>query len=121
VLAYQDTEPAGWCAVEPRESYSRLRRAKVLAAVDNQPVWSITCFYIGKQYRRKGLMRGLLNAAIDWAEKNGAHIIESYPFDTQKGVRSSAAYMGVVPVYLEVGFVEVMRRSPRRPIMRKFL
>ncbi len=121
VLAYQGNEPAGWCAVEPRESYSRLGRAKVLAPVDDQPVWSITCFYIGKQYRRKGLMRGLLNAAIDWAEKNGAHIIESYPFDTQQGVRSSAAYMGVIPVYLENGFVEVMRRSPRRPIMRKYL
>ena len=121
VLAYQGNETAGWCAVEPRESYSRLGRAKVLAPVDDQPVWSITCFYIGKQYRRKGLMRGLLNAAIDWAISNGAHIIESYPFDTQQGVRSSAAYMGVIPVYLENGFVEVMRRSPRRPIMRKYL
>jgi len=66
-------------------------------------------------------MRGLLNAAIDWATSNGAHIIESYPFDTQQGVRSSAAYMGVIPVYLESGFVEVMRRSPHRPIMRKYL
>ena len=121
VLAYQDNEPTGWCAIEPRESYSRLGRAKVLAPVDSQPVWSITCFYIGRQHRGKGLMRGLLNAAIDWAAKNEAHIVESYPFDTQKGTRSSAAYMGVVPVYLEVGFVEVMRRSPRRPIMRKFL
>lgn len=121
VLAYLDNEPAGWCAVEPRESYSRLGRAKELAPVDDQPVWSITCFYIGKQYRRKGFMRGLLNAAIDWAEKNGAHIVESYPFDPQQGVRSSAAYRGVVPFYLEDGFVEVMRRSPRRPIMRKYL
>jgi hypothetical protein len=66
-------------------------------------------------------MRGLLNAAIDWATSNGAHIIESYPFDTQQGVRFSAAYMGVIPVYLENGFVEVMRRSPHRPIMRKYL
>jgi GNAT superfamily N-acetyltransferase len=121
VLAYQDNEPAGWCAVEPRESYSRLARAKVLAPVDDQPVWSITCFFIGKQYRRKGLMRGLLKAAIDWATSNGAHIIESYPFDTQQRVRPSTAYMGVIPVYLENGFVEVMRRTPRRPIMRKYL
>ena len=112
---------AGWCAVEPRESYSRLGRVKVLAPVDDQPVWSITCFYIGKQYRRKGLMRGLLNAAIDWAISNGAHIIESYPFDTQQGVRSSTAYRGVIPFYLENGFIEVMKRSPRRPIMRKYL
>ena len=66
-------------------------------------------------------MRGLLNAAIDWAISNGAHIIESYPFDTQQGVRSSTAYRGVTPFYLENGFIEVMKRSPRRPIMRKYL
>ena len=121
ILAYQENDPAGWCAIESRESYSRLARAKVLAPVDTQPVWSITCFYIGRQYRRKGLMRDLLYAAIDWAESNGAHIIESYPFDTQEGIRSSAAYMGVVPVFLEACFAEVLRRSLRRPIMRKYL
>jgi len=66
-------------------------------------------------------MRSLLYAAIDWAAKNGANIIEAYPFATQRGARISAAYMGVIPVYLENGFVEVMRRSPRRPIMRKYL
>jgi GNAT superfamily N-acetyltransferase len=121
VLAYKDNEPAGWCAIEPRESYPRLERSKILARVDNQPVWSVTCFYIGRQYRRKGLMRGLLNAAINWAAKNGANIIEAYPFVTQGGTRVSAAYMGVVPVFLDAGFIEVMRRSQRRPIMRKLI
>jgi len=121
VLAYQGNEPTGWCAIGPRESYSRLERTKVLAPIDTQPAWSITCFYIAKQHRGKGLMRGLLNAAIDWAGNNGARIIESYPFDPAAEIRSSAAYTGVVPVYIDTGFIEVMRRSPRRPIMRKFL
>ena len=121
VIAYKDNESVGWCAIEPRESYPRLERSKILARVDDQPVWSVTCFYIGRQHRGKGLMRGLLNAAIDWATKNGANIIEAYPFVTQRGARISAAYMGVVPVFFETGFVEVARRSYRRPIMRKLL
>ncbi len=120
ILAYQGSEPTGWCAIGPRESYSRLARTKVLAPVDTQPAWSITCFYIAQQHRRKGLMRSLLNAAIDWAGNNGARVIESYPFDPPSEIRS-AAYTGVVPVYIDTGFIEVMRRSPRRPIMRKFL
>jgi hypothetical protein len=71
---------------------------------------------------RIGLIRGLLNAAIEWAESNGAHIVESYPFDTLGETRSSAAYMGVTPIFFfEAGFVEVLRRSPRHPIMRKLL
>ncbi len=121
LLAFRGGEPAGWCAIGPRESYSRLERSKILARVDDQPVWSVTCFYIGRHHRGIGLMRSLLKVAIDWAVKNGAQIIEAYPFASEKGVRNSAAYMGVVPVFLEAGFVEVVRRSSRRPIMRKFL
>ena len=121
LVAYRDGEPVGWCAVEPRESYPRLDRSRILARVDDRPVWSITCFYVKKQHRGTGLMRSLLNASTDWAAKNGACIIEAYPIEAKAGVRPSAAYMGVVPLFLEAGFGEVVRRSPRRPVMRKLL
>jgi GNAT superfamily N-acetyltransferase len=121
LLAYEAGLPVGWCAMEPRESYPRLERSRTLARIDDQPVWSVTCFYINKQYRGRGLMRGLLAAAIDWAAKNGAHIIEAYPTALPQGARVSSAYMGVVPVFLEAGFVEMARRSQRQPIMRKSL
>jgi hypothetical protein len=44
--------------------------------------------------------------------KKGARIIESYPFDPPAEIRSSAAYTGVAPVYIDTGFIEVMRISP---------
>ena len=121
VLAYQDGEPAGWCAIGPRESYSRLERSRTLARVDDQPVWSVTCFYVKRMHRGRGLTRGLLGAATDWAARNRAHVVEAYPIELRDGTSAVAAYMGVVPVFLEAGFVEVVRRSPRRPIMRKTL
>ena len=121
LLAYQDGIAVGWCAIQPRECYSRLERSRVLARVDDQPVWSVTCFYVGREHRRQGLMSGLLTAVIDWAASNGAHIIEAYPMDLREGARVSAAYMGVVPVFLKAGFAEVARRSQRRPIMRRSL
>jgi len=112
------TSRPGWCAIGPRESYSRLERTKVLAPIDTQPPGPSPVFISLNSTEVKGLMRGLLNAAIDWAGNNGARIIESYPFDPAAEIRSSAAYTGVVPVYIDTGFIEVMRRSPRRPIMR---
>ncbi len=121
LLAYQDGIPVGWCAVGPRESYSRLERSRTLARVDNQPVWSVTCFYIERRHRRTGLMRTLLTSAVDWAAANGAHIVEAYPFVLSERARASAAYTGVVPVFADAGFVEVVRRTPRRPVMRKSL
>ncbi len=121
ILAYEDEEPVGWCAIEPRESYPRLERSKTLARVDDRPVWSLTCFYIAKDHRGKGVMGGLVGAAVEWAGENGAHIVEAYPMELREGARVSGAYMGLVPAFLKAGFVEVERRSERRPIVRKHL
>src|SRR5438105_4200010 len=48
LLAYAGGEPVGWCAIAPRDAYKRLRegRLRILKAVDDQPVWSVTCFFI---------------------------------------------------------------------------
>ena len=119
ILAYSDGEPVGWCAVEPRESYPTLDRSRTLARVDSEPVWSITCFYIARHFRGKGLMTELLTAAISWAGGHGARIAEAYPVEPRDNSASSALYTGVVPVFLRAGFVEVCRRSKRQPIMRK--
>ncbi len=116
LLAYSDNEPVGWCAVEPRESFPGLERSKVLARVDDRLVWSIPCFYVSRRFRHRGVMRGLLDAAVNWAGEHGAPVVEAYPFDS--GITS---YMGIAPVFREAGFVEIVRRSKNHPVMRKSL
>jgi GNAT superfamily N-acetyltransferase len=118
ILAYSNDRPIGWCAVESRKSYTALDRSRTLARVDDKPVWAIPCFYVAKDWRGRGLMRDLLTASINWAATNGALIVEAYPFEPRIK-RDSSLYTGVVSVFREAGFVEVMRRSVRRPIMRK--
>lgn len=120
VLAYADGRPVGWCAVGPRSVYPRLARSRVLKAVDDQPVWCVTCFFVHKAWRRRGLTRRLLTAAVEFAKARGAKIVEGYPLD----VRSSTypepyAYTGFVSAFRAAGFREVARRSATRPILRK--
>jgi len=119
LLAYSDGEPVGWCAVEPRESYPALDRSRTLARVDCEPVWSIPCFYVARHFRGRGLMPELLAAAINWAGRHGAPIVEAYPIEPKNNLNNSTFYTGVVPVFRRAGFVEVCRRSKRRSIMRK--
>lgn len=119
LLAYSDGEPVGWCAVEPRESYPALNRSRILARVDCEPVWSIPCFYVARHLRGRGLMPELLAAAIDWAGRHGARIVEAYPMEPKDNPNNSTFYIGVVPVFQRAGFVEVCRRSKRQPIMRR--
>ena len=120
VLAYVDGEPAGWCAVAPRETYSRLRRSRPLAPVDDAPVWSITCFFIDAAYRGRGIGRALIEAAARLAAEQGGRIVEAYPVDTMgRRIAASDAYHGVASQFALAGFAEVARRTPRRPIMRR--
>jgi GNAT superfamily N-acetyltransferase len=118
VLAYRDGQPVGWCAVAPRSVYVRLEGSRVLKAVDDQPVWAVTCFFIARAHRRSGLSSQLLGAAVEYARKQGAKIVEGYPQDLHKDLPDAFVWTGLVPSFRKAGFKEVARRSPTRPVMR---
>jgi GNAT superfamily N-acetyltransferase len=118
VIAYVNGEPAGWCSIDPREDFEAFERSKVFQRVDDEPVWSITCFYVAKGYRGKGLALHLLKGAVDYAAKRGAKIVEGYPSTGEKPMADVSAYKGIAAMFRKAGFVEVKRPSPHRIIMR---
>jgi GNAT superfamily N-acetyltransferase len=119
VLAYVDGQAVGWCAVAPREHYPVLERSHILKRLDAQPVWSVVCFFVKRSYRGQGLTTALLRAAVNYARQQGATIIEGYPVDPKAGRTADVfAYTGLATSFRRAGFVEVLRRSEPRPIMR---
>ena len=122
LIAYFNDEPIGWIAVEPRENFTRLANSRILKPVDDQKVWSIPCFFIDKRYRNKGISTKLIEAAAKYAAESGAKIIEGYPTDPgEKKMPAPFVYTGLANAFLKAGFIEVERRSLKRPIMRKFI
>jgi GNAT superfamily N-acetyltransferase len=119
LLAYADGAPAGWVAIQPRAEYLALSRSRTLAPVDAAPVWSVTCFFVARAWRGKGLMRKLLDAAVSHARSGGARVVEGYPVDSAKGLPAAFVYTGVPAVFEASGFEEVARRSRTRPIYRR--
>jgi GNAT superfamily N-acetyltransferase len=120
VLAYEGAEPIGWCAVAPRTEYPALERSRVLSPVDDTPVWSITCLFIAKAYRRRGLSSSLIDAASMHAARHGARMVEGYPVIARTGAMPDAfAWTGLAQSFVRAGFTECARRSPTRPIMRR--
>lgn len=118
MIAFAGNEPAGWCAIAPREKYIRLEKSRALKPVDDQPVWSVSCFFIAKAHRRKGLSVTLLKAAVQFAKDQGAEIIEAYPVEPKdKKMPDVFAWTGIVTTYTKAGFVEVARHTVR-PILR---
>jgi GNAT superfamily N-acetyltransferase len=119
ILAYLNEKPIGWCAIAPRAATPVLDRSHTLKPVDDEPVWSITCFFVSKPYRRQGLTERLIQAAIAYAGERGAQMVEAYPLLNEITQRLPyERYMGIQSTFERVGFKEVVRRTDRRPIMR---
>jgi GNAT superfamily N-acetyltransferase len=117
IIAYADGVPAGWVALAPRERYKRLATSKHLGAVDEKPVWVISCFFIHRIYRRQGLMEKLLAAAVAYAREMGVQTLEAFPLDVEGKMSSTQMYTGKSSVFYDLGFSEVARRD-YRPILR---
>ncbi len=119
LLAYANAQPVAWCSVAPRERFGSLERSRTLKRVDDQPVWSVVCFFVAEPFRGQGLMAKLLRAAVAYAGNHGAKIVEGYPVEGGRMLPGGTkAYVGIVSAFRSAGFVEVLRRSPRQPIMR---
>jgi hypothetical protein len=54
LLAFDGDMAVGWCQLTPRDALPWLDRSWRLSRVDDTPVWSISCFYVRKDYRKEG-------------------------------------------------------------------
>ena len=119
LLAYENDKPVGWCSVAPRENFPVLENSKVLKRIDDKPVWSVVCFFINKDYRKKGLSIELLNATKKYVKNNNGKILEGYPVEP-KSAKSPDVFVwtGLASAFRKAGFKEIIRRSETRPIMR---
>ncbi len=116
LLAFDGELAVGWCQLTPRDALPWLDRAWRLKKVDEVPVWSISCLYVRKGYRRQGVTSALIAAALEAARLAGAPAVEAYPFDAD--VSPSASGTGYASTFRRAGFRTVVRRIPARPIMR---
>lgn len=92
--------------------------SRILKQVDDKDVWAITCFFVAKQFRRQGLTVEMLKVAINYIDVQGGKILEGYPVDTKNDMPAPFVHTGLAAAFEKAGFVEVARRSEKRPIMR---
>ncbi len=127
LVAYAGDDLVGWVSLGPRTSYERLSFSRILAPIDDTPVWSIVCFVVARRQRGRGIARQLLAAAIDYARSQGATLLEAYPTDTSGGrIPSANVYQGTLSMFEHAGFEVVVRRqggpnAAPRPIVRLVL
>lgn len=123
LVAYLDDEPAGWCAIEPRNKYPGLVRVFRVPwegrAEDKADgtIWAITCLMIRSGFRKRGIGQALTQYAVEFARERAAHAIEGYPMLTTDALPEEL-HVGIHGMFAEAGFTEVSRPSKRRVVMR---
>jgi GNAT superfamily N-acetyltransferase len=123
LVAYLEDEPVGWCAVEPRTAYDGLLRNNRVPWEGRDEdkadaaVWAVTCIFTRAGFRKRGVSRALVRAAVDFARDRGARALEGYPITT-KDVIVEELGVGTEGVFAAAGFSEVSRPTKRRMVMR---
>jgi GNAT superfamily N-acetyltransferase len=123
LVVYLEDEPVGWCAVEPRTAYEGLVRnnrvpweGRTEDKTDDS-VWAVTCVFTRAGFRKRGISRVLVRAAVDFARERGARAIEGYPMTTKNAILEEL-HVGTEGMFADAGFKKVSRPTLRRVVMR---
>ena len=85
--------------------------------------WWVVCFAVDQRHRGLGVATALLGAAVDQAGRHGATAVEGHPVDVDAleadRVSGSALFTGTMRTFLALGFAEIGRTYPSRPVMRR--
>lgn len=121
IIAYAKGEPVGWVALAPRGEYPRLAASRTLKPIDARAVWSVTCFFVARPYRGRGLMTRLIETAAAFARKRGATLLEGYPTNPKGKTSDVFLYTGTGGAFSRAGFAVAARPSKAARIVRREL
>ena len=117
------TSRSAGSAVEPRTAYEGLLRNNRVPWMDrtedknDDSVWAVTCCFTRAGFRRRGVNRALVRAAVDFARQRGARAVEGYPMTTTNVILEEL-HVGTLATFEAAGFTEVSRPTLRRAVLR---
>lgn len=119
LLGFYKGHAIAWCAFAPRQDFIKLENSRVHKRIDDEPVWSIPCFFVARDFRKQGVSVELLLGSIRYAKKKKIRVIEAYPVLPTKGTLPDAfAWIGLYKSFARAGFEIVDHTSKNRPMVR---
>jgi GNAT superfamily N-acetyltransferase len=130
-LVYDGSTCVGWCQFgSPAELPGMKLRKAYVEGLEQLPDWRITCFFVDREYRHKGVAAAALRGALKEIARLGGGTVESYPEDVRgRSTSSSFLYNSTLSMFERQGFrrsrrlgkthwvvTKVVRRSPGRAV-----
>ena len=114
-LAYHGGRVVGWLNAEPRERYPQLTELPA----DGARIGVTSCFTIDPAWRRRGLARRLLAAAMDGLREDGMTHLQAGPETEPRD--DAHRYRGTIELYESAGYESVAQLPGGRTLMEKEL
>jgi len=120
-LVFDGDVAVGWCQFgAPAELPNIYHRKQYDATSTRAPDFRITCFFIDRDYRRKGVSAVALRGALDLIAAAGGGLVEGYPHDIAgKKVSASFLYSGTRTLFEEAGFTYDRPKGAKNCVMTK--
>jgi GNAT superfamily N-acetyltransferase len=103
-LVFEGDLCVGWCQFGSPEELPRIKsRAAYEKTVTAPPDWRVTCFYVRKGHRRRGVSADALAGALDLIAGLGGGVVEGYP-EPAGSVPAGFLFNGALSTYEQLGF-----------------
>jgi len=119
-LVFDGDVAVAWCEYgSPDELPSIYHLKEYNAGLDTAPDYRLTCFFVDRDHRRKGVAAVALRGALDLIAKAGGGVVEAYPQDTQgKKTSGSFLYNGTRSLFEKAGFSYERPKGKNHCVMR---
>ena len=120
-MVFEGENALGWCQFGRTPELPNIKNRKNYeAGLDKLPDWRLPCFFVGKGYRKRGVAKLALRAALEEIAKLGGGTVEAYPYDTD-AVPTSSSFLhgGTVRMFLDAGFKQVRPIGKSQWVVRK--
>jgi len=100
-LVYDGPTAVGWCQFGSTDELPRIKHKRAyLACLTDLPDWRITCFFVDRGCRRRGVAAAALEGALREIARLGGGTVESYPEDAEgRSVSASFLHNGTVSMF----------------------
>jgi GNAT superfamily N-acetyltransferase len=120
-LVYDGDACVGWCQFGSPVELLRIKHQRdYLEGLEQLPEWRITCFFVDKAYRGRGVSSLALGGALDEIARLGGGTVESYPEDVAgRKVSSSFLHNASASTFENHGFGRVRRLGSHHWVVAK--